>query len=174
MNTSQLECYIKCDSVLNEDVLGVYASNRLPRQRINQASGLIVNTDVYSQPGQHWCAIYNDGKGRIEFFDSYGRPPERNSHHIKSWIHERANSCSFNRKQLQSNHSSVCGFYCILYLHQRLRGISLDDFVETFDSSNLEANDDYVMDVITSAFPECLSEEDLYNQFCVPYFKCTE
>jgi hypothetical protein len=41
--------------------------------------GLIVNTDPHNKPGSHWVAIYGDGDGHTEFFDSYGKPPPENS-----------------------------------------------------------------------------------------------
>ena len=159
------ECCIKCDKVLADHVIGVYASDRIPNHRFKHSYGLIVNTDKHTDPGQHWCTIYNDGHGHIEFFDSYGRPPTENSVLISSWINEISETLNFNNQQLQSNNSAVCGLYCLLYLHQRLNGISLDDFVKIFDS-NLNANDEYVVNLRSSAFPECFSNKFVYNRNC--------
>ena len=166
MNTSQLECCIKCDEVLAPRVIGVFASNRLSMVGVKQSYGLIVNTDKSSDPGQHWCAIYNDGHGHLEFFDSYGRPPKDNSAFIPQWINRRAMTLNFSRKQFQSDHSTVCGLYCILYLHQRLNGTSIDEFVASL-STNLKVNDEYIESIVTSAFPECVSNNVTYNQICI-------
>ena len=111
-----LECCIKCDPVLSEYVIGVFASDTLPRQPMNQQYGLIVYTDSSSSPGRHWCAIYNDEYGHMEFFDSYGRNPKENTVYISQWIHQRAVTLNMNKKQLQSNHSTVCGLI-VFYIY---------------------------------------------------------
>jgi hypothetical protein len=48
---------------------------------------------------------------------------------------------------LQSPLSSVCGQYCIYFLHHRARGIPMSEMVKYFHS-NLDDNDQYVYDVI--------------------------
>ena len=53
MNTSQLECCVKCD-VLRDTVLGIFASDRLP---IHRPYGVIVNTDKHTQLGTNWCVL---------------------------------------------------------------------------------------------------------------------
>lgn len=169
MNTSQLECVIKCDEVLSTHVLGVFAADRIPRQWNKYPYGFIVNTDIHSQPGEHWCAVYSERRGQIDFFDSYGRPPGENSAYIMSWINKNANNEMYNVVQLQSYHSAVCGFYCILFLNQRLLGTSLNDFVELFDNSKPEVNDIFVEDVVTHAYPECISNNAICNQVCTPF-----
>ena len=88
MNTSHLECCIECDEILTARVIGVFASDRILNVPIHHE--LIVNTDKSTSPGQHWCAIFNDGHGHVEFFDRYCRPPEENSVHILKWIRETA------------------------------------------------------------------------------------
>ena len=119
MNTSQLECCIKCDDILSAYAIGVFASDTLPRHPINRPYGLIVNTDKSSDPGRHWCSIYNDGYGHVKFFDSYGRAPDKISVYISRWINQRAMTFNFCRRQLQSDYSTVCGHYCILYFHKK-------------------------------------------------------
>ena len=171
MNTSQLECCIKCDEVLSAHVVGVYASDTLPIHGTNQSYGLIVNTDKSTSPGRHWCAIYNDGHGHIEFFDSYGRSPGYNSVYISRWINQRAKTLEFNRKKLQSDHSTVCGLYCILYLHQRLNGTLMNEFLASL-SATPDVNDEYVESIVTFAFPECVSNDFVFNQTCIPLTPC--
>lgn len=167
MNTSQLECCIRCDNVLQQHVIGVFASNTLPRRQINNVYGLIVNTDPYFKSGQHWCAIYSDASGQKEFFDSYGRPPEKNSIDIQKWISKRGDTVHYNKSQLQNANSSVCGLYCLLYLRQRLMGLTLQQFLEQFDLSHQKANDEFVMSIIASAYPDCISKTYRYDQSCI-------
>lgn len=169
MNTSQLECVIRCDEVLSTHVLGVFAADHIPKQWNKYPFGFIVNTDVHSLPGEHWCAVCSKTPGRIGFFDSYGRPPRDNSILITQWINQNASNIKYNNVQLQGYNSTVCGFYCILFLHQRLLGTSLNEFVDIFDHSNLEVNDLFVKDVVTHAFPDCVSNDALCNQVCIPF-----
>ena len=98
-------------------MLSVFLRRTLSRYPINRPYRFIVNTDQSSDPCRHWCAIYDDGYGHVEFFDSYGRAPDKNSVYISRWINQRAVTFNFCRKQLQGDYSTVCGRYCILHLH---------------------------------------------------------
>ena len=167
MNTSQLESCIKCEDILSAYAIAVFASDTFPRHPINRPYGLIVNTNNSSVPGQHWCDVYDDGQGFVEFFDSYGRAPDKNSVYISRWINQRAMTFNICSKQLQSDHSTVCRHYCILYVHQKMNGTSMDDFVALF-STNLDVNDEYVEWLVTTAFPDCFSNSFAYNQTCLP------
>ena len=81
MDTSQLECCINCDPLLRQHVLGVFAADQLSQVVVSTyPCGFIVNTDVQSQRGKHWCAFYVNESGETEFFDSYGYPPKEYSH----------------------------------------------------------------------------------------------
>jgi hypothetical protein len=153
--------------LLQQYVIGVFASDTLPRRQTNRVYGLIVNTDPHNKSGQHWCAIYSDASGNKEFFDSYGRPPEKNSIDIQTWISARADAIHYNKSQLQSENSSVCGLYCLLYLRQRLMGLTLQQFLEQFDRYHLEANDDFVTSIISQAYPDCVSNTCYFNQSCI-------
>jgi hypothetical protein len=135
--------------------------------------GLIVNTDIQAMPGKHWCAIYSDVKGHVDFFDSYGMSPGENSAYIDRWINKRAKIMNFNKKKLQGENSNVCGLYCILFLRQRLLGFSFEHFIDTFDSTNLEANDEYVVQTVAKAYPQCFVNASAYNQSCTSFIKCT-
>ena len=171
MDSAQLECCINCDPVLRSHVIGVYAADRLPIHVFHGQIGLIVNTDIHSKPGRHWCAIYSDGQGQIDFFDSYGRSPEENSLHFTRWINRRAKTVFINRKRLQGDHSNVCGLYCLYYLRQRLLGHSTEDAVDTFSSDDFSLNDYYLYDVMTNVYSMCIENMCTYNQICQPLIK---
>ncbi len=74
MNTSQIQCCIECDPVLRPNIVGAFAADRLPKTPTKYPCGFIANTDIYSNPGEHWCAFYVEKPGVVEFFDSYGNP----------------------------------------------------------------------------------------------------
>ena len=163
---------INCDPILYGRVIGVFAADRLPLSTPSYPHGYIANTDVSSKPGQHWCAFYDDGKGHIDFFDSYGQPPAKNSVWFTRWLHRRAKTLKINDVQLQSDSSSICGLYCILFLHQRLLGYTLEEIVSVFDDVNLASNDLYVYDLMSNAYSNCVHNEHAYNQSCTSILKC--
>ena len=68
------------------------------------------------------------------FFDSYGRDAKSNSVLFEDWCTRFEPKCSYNTKQLQSDHSNVCGLYCLYFLRRRLLNYSIDDIVNTFSS----------------------------------------
>ena len=110
--------------------------------------------------------MLNDGHGHVEFFDSYGRPPEENSIHILKWILETAKTWNFNEKQLQSNYSTVCGLYCLLYLCFKCLGGTMEKFTSLFDDSDFFLNDSFVYDMSLAIFSDCVKTNCTRNQSC--------
>ena len=111
MNSTQIEKVLirRCRG----QFLGVFAKDTMPRVLPAQRPILLVcNTDVKSQPGEHWIAIYIGKTHRGEFFDSFGRPPEPTfaqflARNCVGWRH--------NNRQIQSSVSYFCGQYCCFY-----------------------------------------------------------
>lgn len=165
MNTSQLQCMIECDPILRDNVVGVYAADQLPVKTMQRPYGFIANTDIHLMQGHHWCAFFHDGYD-LEFFDSYGRSPERNSVYFKQWLNKRSSSVRVNKHQIQSDSSSVCGLYCILYLRNRLLGQTMTDFIDHFDSSNFNNNDTFVYNITSKAYSQCVKTYEHFNQTC--------
>ena len=95
-------------------------------------------------------------------FDSYGRSPNSNSVYFVRWLDTYAKSIEINDKQLQSDNSTLCGVYCILFLRQRFHGQTMQDIVSVFDSTNACANDEYVYDFISNAYSCCVQTDDLF------------
>lgn len=127
--------------------LGVFPSDFTPYHQLLSSndrsliSFCIVNTDPASEPGQHWVAFFRSGKeAPLEFFDSYGEPPETygfplNSSNLNSNI---TSPIKFSSRLLQDYGSSVCGHYCILFLYIRL---SLLNSAHVTPSSNSSSDD---------------------------------
>lgn len=100
---------------------GVYPIDefeRLPINRNTQFTAYVVNSDPAHLSGQHWLSVCTNGKWG-EFFDSFGRRPQREictffkKRGIRNW--ER------NRHRYQSLNSTLCGGYCIRYILARFR-----------------------------------------------------
>lgn len=167
MNTSQLQCIISCDPELRDGVLGVFAADQLPLVLPSTSCGFIVNTDISSRPGTHWLAMFMRDNV-VDFFDSYGQYPGAYTPLFTRWICRHGLRVRINQKRVQSDSSNVCGLYCLYFLRQRLLGLSMTQITAGFDTSNLEANDRYILDLFTRVFPYCLQNECVYNQGCKP------
>ena len=63
LNNVQLDYLARDDPQLNPVFYGTVACDRLPKSPVKtQPQGYIVNTDPHDQPGQHWLAVWTDGK----------------------------------------------------------------------------------------------------------------
>ena len=121
MNTAKIERLL----VNQPSFQGVYSLDTLPKSpRL-----LVCNTDPSWKPGEHWIAIYVDKNGRGEYFDSFGRPPNK---HFERYMNSMCSSWTFNKKRLQSRISSFCGYYCCLFVVLRARGFSMTKIVRLF------------------------------------------
>ena len=163
---------IECDGVLNGSIIGVFAADKLPRDLPRSPFGFIANTDVHTNPGQHWCAFYSPWGRQFDFFDTYGKTPRQNSTYFGRWLDTNANTLQENRLQIQSDSSALCGLYCVLFLRQRLLGYTFQDFVNIFSPSDLKANDSFVADTMFNAYSQCVGNELQHNQTCSSLIKC--
>ena len=123
--------------------IGVYAEDELKNLTItNFPSLLICNIDKSSEPGSHWIAL-GIFRHSLEVFDSTGFKIflwSRVPCHLLNFIHK----LSLTRqvilsKRIQSNKSTLCGFYCILYILAR-NCITLRQ-IHSFFSKRLAQND---------------------------------
>ena len=136
MNTLQIKNALNSISNLNT---GVFPADKIPKIW-TKPTGYVINTDNHDKPGKHWLGVFVNAHGRAIFFDSYGRPP------IRPVLQRLQKNCiyfTYNRKQIQSFSSEVCGQYCILFLHCMSRGFSLYEFNRLF-TDNYIRNDNFV------------------------------
>ena len=171
MNTSQLECCIECDDLLRSNVIGVFASDRLPTTIKSYPCGLISNNQIYSRSGEHLLGIYIDKPGIVDFFDSYGHSVNYYGGPLEGWINRSAIRVTYNNKRLQGDMSTVCGLYCLHFLRQRLSGNSLSSIVNEFSDWNFEHNDEFIFDYMSAVYSDCTSNSCIYNQTCKSFVK---
>ena len=119
-----------------KEFIGVYPRDKLTFT-IPNGSGIIINTDKYGEPGQHWVAIYNGDK--TIYFDSFGLPPLRDefidfldSINKIGWYH--------NRICFQSIYQDTCGMYCVFFLACMFKYKSFNKFLDIFNK-NKHLND---------------------------------
>lgn len=122
---------------------GVYALDKLP-SKIVRPCLIIANTSLASQPGDHWTSFYfKANSNRAEFFDSFGRRPTQ--HQFKTFLKHNCKSFIYNSKRIQSDFSSVCGHYSLIFLFFRCNNYSMTKFLSRFNIHNREANDNKIL-----------------------------
>lgn len=129
----------------NKNFLGIFSRNTLPERSIlfNQLPlGIIVNTDLSSQPGAHWVAIHIDKDGIGEYFDAFGRQPLY-SEFEKYLFDNCENGFFINEITLQCTDCITCGEYCVAYLFNRFNGNSYSHFISIF-TKDPQYNDELI------------------------------
>lgn len=121
-------------------VLGTFPRNLLPISISNFPSCFVANTDVDSEPGEHWVAYYFPSEGIYEFFDSYGESPLTYDFPTLSPLI----LSMYNTLIYQSLNSNTCGHFCLYFLHYRSLGFSFDHIQNSFSKTDLKWNDKYV------------------------------
>lgn len=167
MNTTELLTILKSDPYSNKSYISVCPSDQLPSGIPSVPACFIINTDPSWKPGSHWLAVFIDGHRNVEFFDSYGRTPEKYKS-VHSFLKRCSDSWKINNQQLQSALSSTCGQFCIYFLLWRCRGITFEKIIRSFDIS-VDTND-----ILVTAFVNSVSGrntkvydvEHVVNQCC--------
>lgn len=123
MNSSQIHKILTRDPISTRFFIGVYPSDLIPVIR-KFPSSLVLNTDKHDEGGSHWLAVYIQDEETLDFFDSFGLPPEAYGEDIARFVmnyrHVRR-----NKIPLQSLTSNVCGQYCIYFIIKRCQGLCM-------------------------------------------------
>ena len=154
MNTQQIDQLLRKDPLTKLYFIGVYAADQLASLKITKEKWLLVcNCCPSSLPGQHWIAFFGNDKGEIDFFDSFGLPP--NAYRgVPQFLHRRKPEIvRYNAKQLQSFESDACGPYCLFFGYLRSRGLTLVEIIkETVVVQNSKKRDELITDVVRNVF----------------------
>ena len=146
MDGKKLYELVAKDPVLKAHFIGVFAADELPHH-MQVGTGLIVNCCKRELPGEHWLALFQSTRNKVEFFDSFGNTPSTYGLKIKSGQLDQ-----WNNIQLQNLFSTVCGLYCIFYLSRRVRGNHMSTIVNIFSEHNTVFNDELVRKKICKYF----------------------
>lgn len=133
MNTLDINKILKNNNWTKSCFLGTFPSDKIPKS-LNLPYCFVANTDPSTGKGSHWVAVYVNNKNRADYFDSYGNEP---SGVIKKYLDSNCASFRYNRKQVQSFGSSVCGQHCILFLYLRCRGAKMASVMAQFQSDTV-------------------------------------
>lgn len=137
---AELYRILKSDLFANRIFCGVYAVDKLPKRVCHHPAAYIINTDVSKGPGEHWVAVYFDGLGNAEFWDSYGFSSKRYPP-ISRFIKNNSFRQLHNSLVLQSPVSRSCGHFCLTFVLQKARGVTLRAIQSKFVPFNLTTND---------------------------------
>lgn len=159
MNTAQIDCILNAVpttedtflACLPKDALSDYVREVQDRLVKKETSSFVVNTDAGNRPGEHWLAINIDGEtGRVEWFDSYGFPPDFYGDEFVRFIDTIVGKQAVwvNKFMLQSLTSNVCGEYAIAYVFLRSLGMTPNNIVDMFSARNPLENDRTVVDIL--------------------------
>ena len=160
LNTRVLNYLARDDPVLKRYFYGTLPADKLPRHPNKRVStGYIVNTDAVGEPGEHWLAIWT--KNNVcEVMDSYGLPLATYTNpDLQRWFKQWKNVVQ-NQDTLQALDSQTCGHYALMYLKNRARGASMQEFLSQWRSDNLVLNDHRVSQEIRHLITQELDEED--------------
>ena len=118
--------------------IGCFASDKMPKIKgletcysgdvcmdLKKRNCFIINYDRHDQKGSHWvCVIVEPYARAIEYFDSFGLPPDGGDEilgektHFKDFINNIKNhfhsKFKYNKKQMQDINDDECGEYCAL------------------------------------------------------------
>lgn len=115
------------NNMSNQNWGGIYPSDKIPHAICKKCNyGIIINTETSSEEGEHWVAIFLPKKGKIEYFDSFGRSPS-NIDYFTNFL--AFNRVKFNGEKLQGDTKKTCGQHCIFFLMCRFIGISFENII---------------------------------------------
>ena len=130
MNTIQINKIMKTDKFTKKIYLGTFARDQLP-SIIKYPACFIFNNQSSDQYGEHWVALFINKKRHAEFFDSFGNEPKY--YNLDKYLQKFSKNYKiFNTLAIQSNDSTFCGYYCILFCLFKTRGYSMNKFLSFF------------------------------------------
>lgn len=145
MNSNELKSYLA--TIQN---LPVYVCGSDELKNINTQNFVIIcNTEPSWLPGLHWLALFKTKQQvYFDFFDSFGHNINYYNNDFQNFLEKHGGSYRTCNIQLQSNHTSLCGQYCLYFVFHRLLGVSYSKIVKNF-SQNMKQNDDIVKQFVS-------------------------
>jgi hypothetical protein len=141
MQASEFEQYFNKFPHLKKHFVGVFAIDTLPKT-LKYRYFCISNTDLSSEPGQHWICFLRNSNYEIECFDSLGINSEKREKLLKFCSFKRMRQLKFNENIFQCKDSSTCGLFVIYFLIERMHNLDLtfnqvlEEIFENSDTQN--------------------------------------
>ena len=128
----EIQEYFKDEKRFN----GVFSRNNLPKLK---NGAYVINLDHNKNTGTHWIVIFMKNN-EVIYFDSFG--VEYIAKEMREKIGNR--NIKTNIFRIQDNNSTMCGYFCILFIEYMLNNKTLTDFTNLFSPWNFEKNDDII------------------------------
>jgi hypothetical protein len=135
------------------EFLGTVARDQIkdiiPKIKPHTRGGFVMNTDPSSKGGQHWVAVFFDGRPNgshsIEYFDSYGEEPPLEILAELEKIKDKLKvtypmKLKVNQIKQQRANSFTCGYHSIGFLKDRFQGKRFREVTKFDDSRQGEKN----------------------------------
>jgi len=120
-----------CKNFLNNNFLGVFPSDVVPRSNKNLWS-IIFNLSPHDEEGSHFIAIVKRVK-KIFYFDSFGKKCLNEK--LNAFMNSYKLPIEYNTIKIQDDRSSLCGYYCFYFLHEYfLKCKSYREFITQFEN----------------------------------------
>src|SRR5277367_2448021 len=100
---------------------GVFMRDNLPGKIRSKECG-IVNLELDSENGSHWCCYYKNGKKKF-YFDSFGLNP---TNEMLNYL--KKGGC-FSTFEIQPLGSVICGQLCLYVLYRFSKGVQFIDIL---------------------------------------------
>lgn len=129
-----------CKKLLNNNFLGVFPSDVTPKSKKFLWS-VIFNLSPHYEEGSHFVAIIKR-KRKIFYFDSFGK--QCSNGNLITFMKYYKLPIEYNKIKIQSDTSSLCGYYCFYFLHEYfLKNKSYKEVISKFheESKELVKND---------------------------------
>lgn len=117
---------------------GIFAIDKLPQAVTHYPCFIIINTQAYNTPGEHWIAAFIGKNRRGEVFDSLAMPIPNL---LMRWMNTYAFSFRQNHLQYQHPLSGRCGAYVLFYVLNRLQN---PQCIRKYFGSSLHDNERHV------------------------------
>lgn len=102
-----------------KNFVGCFGADKFPQHiKVNQFA--ILNTDISTNEGKHWYAIFRSSQSDLEVFDSLGITDEKKQFLQKEIKIKGISRMKINITQFQKNDSDTCGKFAIYFLINRL------------------------------------------------------
>lgn len=157
MNNLELEHCLVTNKLTKKLFKGVYPANKLLNIKI-KSGFYIANTSPESSKGLHWVCFSVKPKC-IEVFDSSGVLFYKNKY-FKKFVNKCNRKVIFNKQMIQHNKSNICGQYCVVFALFVAKGWDLCKFLKLFSVSNLQQNDQIILNIFNKNFnmPICYQQ----------------
>lgn len=123
---------------------GICSADTIPK-KLKHKECLIINTDLSTGPGIHWYCVVRI-HDVLECFDSLSVSSEKKTFIQSNFNYKGVKYIIYNSTQLQPLESSLCGQYCLFYLHERYHNLDVDfsTLINEALSENVTTNDHIV------------------------------